>query len=133
MLDFFTETTSLDAIAVCDDPPNTKVAKIEDSTSIITTPDEAIIPRREKEIENLTPRPIAVSLDGGSNASSKEQITSRSPNVMRTGRSEADEVLTSDECSEEDCDYVCCKCLGSFQQDVAEKNGAEWVMCGCGQ
>ena len=40
---------------------------------------------------------------------------------------------TDDECSEEDCDYECCECLGSFQQDIADKNGAEWVRCGCGQ
>jgi len=96
------------------------------------TPDEAITPRREIEIGNLTPRPIAVFLDGGSNVSSKEQNTPH--NVMRTGRSETyDEVLTSGECSEEGCDHECCEWLISFQQDVAEKNGAEWVRCGCGQ
>jgi len=66
--------------------------------------DGAITPRQEKEIGNLTPRPIAVSLDGAGNVSSKEQIIP--PNVMRTGRSETDdEALTSDECSKEDCDY----------------------------
>ena len=53
---------------------------------------------------------------------------------MGTGRSETDdEALTSDKCSEEDCDYECRECLESFQQDIAEKNGAEWVRCGCGQ
>ena len=53
---------------------------------------------------------------------------------MREGRSETDdEGLTSDECSEEDCDYECWKRLGSFQQGIAEKNGVEWVKCGCGQ
>ena len=36
---------------------------------------------------------------------------------MKGGRSETDdEGFTSDECSEEDCDYECCKCLRSFQQ-----------------
>ena len=54
---------------------NTKVAEIEDVTSIFTTSEEAITPRREKQIGNLTPRPIAISLDGGSNVSGKEQIT----------------------------------------------------------
>ena len=49
-------STPLDAIAVCDDSSNTTVAEIEDPTSIGTTPDEAITPRREKQIENLTPR-----------------------------------------------------------------------------
>ena len=50
---------------------------------------------------------------------------------MRAGRSETDdETLTSDECSEEDCDYECSECLG---RDIAEKNGAEWIRCGCGQ
>ena len=49
-------------------------------------------------------------------------------------RSETDdEAFMSDECSEEDCDYECCERLGSYQQDIAEKNGAEWIMCGCGQ
>ena len=129
---FSPQTTPLDAIAVCDDSSNIKVAEIEDSTSIVTTPDEAITHRREKEIKYLTPRLIAVSLDGGSKVSSKEQITL--PNVKRAGRSETDdEALTSDECSEEDCDCECCECIRSFQQDIAEKNGAEWVRCGCGQ
>ena len=78
------------------------------------------IPSGRKEIGNLTPRPIAVSLDGGSNVRSKEQITPL--NVMRTGRSETDdEALTSDECSEEDCDYESCECLEKFQQDLAKK------------
>ena len=49
-------------------------------------------------------------------------------------RSETDdEALASDKCSEEDYDYVCYECLGSFQQDITEKNGTEWVKCGCGQ
>jgi len=55
LLDFFPESTPLDAIAVCDDSSNTKVAEIEDPTSIGTTFDEAITPRREKQIGNLTP------------------------------------------------------------------------------
>ena len=130
MVNFFLETAPLDAIAVCDDFSNTKVTEIEDSTSIVTTPDEAITHRWEKvKISLLGLFPY---LDGGSNVSSKEKITP--PNVMRTGKSETDdEVLTSDECSEEDRDYECCEYLVSFQQDKAEKNGAEWVRCGCGQ
>ena len=62
LLDFFPKTTPLDAIAVCDDSSNTKVVEIEDSTLIITTPDEAITHRWEKDIRYLISRPIAVCL-----------------------------------------------------------------------
>jgi len=51
LLDFFPETTPLDAIAVCDDSSNTEVAKIEDPTSIGTTPDEAITPGGKNRLE----------------------------------------------------------------------------------
>ena len=130
--DFFPETTPFDAIAACDDSSNTKIAKIKDFASIVTTLDEAITHRREKQIRYLTLSLIAVSLDRGSKVSSKEQITLS--NVMRAGRSETnDEALTSDECSEEDCGYECCDSLGSFQQDIAEKNGVRWLRCGCGK
>ena len=26
---------------------------------------------------------------------------------------------------------ICCACFGSYQQDVAEQNGAEWIQCSC--
>jgi len=44
-----------------------------------------------------------------------------------------DEGTAPDHDSEGDCDYECSECLGSYQQDIEENNGAEWVRCGCSQ
>ena len=30
-------------------------------------------------------------------------------------------------------EYECSECLGTYSEDMAMGNGAEWVQCGCGQ
>ena len=32
---------------------------------------------------------------------------------------------------EEDQDYECCECFGTFENDIALGNQAEWAMCAC--
>jgi len=53
--------------------------------------------------------------------------------TVATRAERSDEGTASDDGSEGECDYECSECLGSYQQDIEENNGAEWVHCGCGQ
>ena len=32
-----------------------------------------------------------------------------------------------------DQDYECCKCFGTFEEDIILGNEAEWAQCGCGR
>ena len=33
----------------------------------------------------------------------------------------------------QDQDYECCECFGTFEDDIALGNQAEWAMCACGK
>ena len=34
---------------------------------------------------------------------------------------------------DDDYDYECSECFGTYKEDKEMRNGAEWVQCGCGQ
>jgi len=74
LLDFFPDTSPLDATAVFDNFPSSET-ETEECTSNVISPDDATTPRRENEIGSLTPSSLS-----SSNVSSKAQVTP--PNVL---------------------------------------------------
>ena len=83
-------------------------------------------------------RPAAAVLSNADTAETSTDKTSGrkkrpATSTVATRAERSDEGTASDDGSEGECDYECSECLGSYQQDIEENNGAEWMRCGCGQ
>ena len=55
------------------------------------------------------------------------------PGALVGAPTSPDSITLSFTDDDDDNDYECSECLGTYSDDISMGNGAEWVQCGCGQ